>query len=124
MPEWLVRVCWATLVAVHLGPAAVLLRPSLVQDLYGIAPDGDLGVLLTHRGALFLVLVIAGTWAAISPVVRPLVALCMAVSVISFLVLYAAAGLPAGPLRTIAAFDVAALLPLTVVVLALRRGFR
>jgi hypothetical protein len=39
----------------------------------------------------------------------------MAVSIIGFLLVYARAGLPAGPLRTIAFFDLAALVPLGAV---------
>lgn len=122
MHELIVKSAWIALALVHLPPASVLFAPTLVRSLYGVAPDGDAGVLLVHRGALFLALVITGIWAAFAPAVRPLAAAAMAVSVVGFLVVYARAGMPAGSLRIIAAFDLVALLPLAVVSLAVWRG--
>ncbi len=98
-----------------MSPAAVLFRPSLVQSLYGVAPDGPTGLLLTHRGATFLAIVVAAIWAAFDPSVRRLCTVAVAIAVISYLILYFRAGLPEGPLRTIAAVDSFALAPLLFV---------
>jgi hypothetical protein len=100
---------------VHVSPAAVLFRPSLVQQLYGVAPEGPTGLLLTHRGATFLAIVVAAIWAAFDPSVRRLCTVVVAIAVLGYLVLYARAGMPQGPLRTVAAADAIALAPLVLV---------
>ena len=109
------RIAWILLALVHASPAAVLFRPSLVQSLYGTAPDGPTGLLLTHRGATFLAIVVAAVWAAFDPSVRRLCTIVVAVAVLGFLFLYARAGMPEGPLRTIAGVDAFALAPLLLV---------
>lgn len=109
------KIAWLLLALVHVSPAAVLFRPSLVQSLYGVAPDGPTGLLLTHRGATFLAIVVAAIWAAFDPSVRRLCTVAVAIAVISYLILYFRAGLPEGPLRTIAAVDSFALAPLLFV---------
>ena len=106
------KIGWLLLALVHLSPAAVLFRPNLVQPLYGISPEGPTGLLLTHRGATFLAIVVAAVWAAFDPSVRRLCTVAVAIAVLGYLILYARAGMPEGPLRTIAAADLLALAPL------------
>lgn len=114
--ELVLKACWLVLAAVHAAPAAVLVRPSLLGRLYGVPGDGPASVLLTHRGALFLAVVVVALLAAFDPGARRAASLVVAVSVVGFLMVYANAGLPAGPLRGIALADAVALLPLAVVV--------
>ena len=52
--ELITKLAWALLALIHLSPAAVFFLPDLTKKLYGIDANGDLGVLITHRGALFL----------------------------------------------------------------------
>ncbi|WP_102126805.1 hypothetical protein [Deinococcus planocerae] len=113
-----VKVAWALLALVHLSPAAVLLRPGLVRALYGVDANGSLGVLVTHRGALFLGVLAACLLAVFDPGARRAASLVVLISVVGFLAVYVRAGLPAGPLRTVALVDAVALVPLALVVLA------
>lgn len=112
------KMAWGLLALAHLSPAAVAFVPSLVERLYGVSPTGDLGVLIAHRGALFLAIFSACALAVFDPPARRALGIVVATSVIGFLVLYLRAGAPSGPLRTIAIVDIAALLPLAYVVLA------
>lgn len=116
MPEIIVKVCWGLLAVVHLPPAAVLLRPSLTEQLYGVSALGETGVLLVHRGALFLAICAMAVFALIDPAARRVASLAVAISVVGFLGLYWRAGMPEGSLRTIAVMDAIALIPLAVVV--------
>jgi hypothetical protein len=109
------KIAWFLLALVHVSPAAVLFRPSLVQKLYGIPPEGATSLLLTHRGATFLAIVVAAIWAAFDPSVRRLCTIVVAIAVLGYLILYVRAGMPQGPLRTIAAADALALAPLVLV---------
>ena len=77
---------WLLLALVHASPAAVLFRPSLVQKLYGIAPEGPASLLLTHRGATFIAIVVAAAWAAFDPSVRRLCTVIVAIAVLGYLV--------------------------------------
>ena len=110
------KIAWLLLALVHASPAAVLFRPGLVQRLYGISADGPAGLLLTHRGATFVAIVVACLWAAFDPSVRRLATVVVAIAVLGYLFLYARAGMPEGPLRTIAAVDAIALAPLLLVI--------
>lgn len=110
------KIAWFLLALVHVSPAAVLFRPSLVQALYGTSPDPVASLLLTHRGATFLAIVVAALWAAFDPSVRRLCTFVVAIAVLGYLLLYARAGLPEGPLRNIAAVDALALAPLVLVI--------
>jgi hypothetical protein len=105
---------WLFLALVHLTPAAVLVRPDLVRSLYAVEAAGDLGVLLVHRGALFAAIVAVCLFAAWDPGARRAAALVVGISVVSFLVIYAAAGAPSGSLRLIALVDLVALVPLAL----------
>jgi hypothetical protein len=113
--ETATRIAWLLIALVHASPAAVLFRPSVVQKLYGIAPDGPASLLLTHRGATFLAIVVTAIWAIFDPSVRRLCTVIVGITVLSYLILYLRAGLPEGPLRTIAAVDAFAIGPLLLV---------
>lgn len=115
------KLCWAALALIHVSPAAVVFAPGLVKRLYGVDGNGALGVLLVHRGALFLAVFAVCLFALFEPSARRAAALVVSISVISFLIIYLQAGLPSGPLRTVAFVDLAALAPLTwVVIMAVR----
>lgn len=113
--ETLVRIAWGMLALIHVAPATVLFSPAALTRLYGVAPDGDVGVLLTHRGAMFLALVGMCLVALATPGARAAASVAVAISVVGFLAVYVRAGTPAGALRTIAWADVVALAPLAVV---------
>lgn len=106
------KAAWVALGLIHAIPAAVLFRPALVRQLYGIEPIGDLAVLILHRSALFLAVTLVCGYAAIEPTGRRAAALVTAISVTSFLALYGLAGMPAGALRSIAIGDLVAIPPL------------
>lgn len=114
--ELLTKAAWFAIAAVHFTPSLVLFQPALTQRLYGVAPSGTLGLLLTHRGALFLALVAMAVFAAFDPGARRVAALAAAISLACYLVLYLRAGLPPGALRTVALVDAFALMPLALVI--------
>lgn len=113
--EAVIKAAWAMLALIHLQPALVALRPGLAKRLYGLAPDGVLGVLIQHRGWLFLAVLAACLHAFLDPGARKAASLFVAISVIGFLTVYLRAGAPTGALRTIALVDAVGLLPLAVV---------
>lgn len=113
--EIVTKAAWVLLAMIHASPAAVLFAPDLVRRLYGVEAQGNLGVLLIHRGALFLAILIACLFAVLDPAVRRALSVLVAVSVIGFLIVYARAGFPAGALRAIAIVDGVALVPLAFV---------
>ena len=113
--EIIVKAAWLMLAAVHAAPAAAAFSPALLSRLYGLAPDGTLAVLLTHRGAMFLAVVAAALLAAFDPASRRAAAVVVAISLTGFLLAYGRAGFPDGALRSIALVDVAALVPLAIV---------
>lgn len=115
MTEKLTRVAWLLLALVHVIPATVLFAPDLSMRLYGVDPTGPAGILIIHRGALFLAIMAASLWAIIDPAARRLCSMAVGISIIGFLMVYSRAGLPDGPLRTIAMVDTVALLPLIFV---------
>jgi len=102
------------LALIHATPALALFRPALLTRLYDAAPGETGFVLLRHRAALFLLVVIIAVWAAVDPAVRRLAVVAVSVSMVSFLVLFARAGRP-GVLRPIAVADMIGLAPLAVV---------
>ena len=110
-----IRIAWGFLALLHLPPAAALVAPSVVQRLYAVAPDVDVGVLIVHRGALFLAVVALSIFALIDSGPRRAISLAVALSLIGFLLVYARAGLPPGPLRSIAMADGLGLAPLGLV---------
>lgn len=112
----LLRIAWLTLALVHVLPAAALFWPALVERLYKVPAGDPAFVLLHHRAALFLVVVLLCLWAAFDPTVRRVAAAGTAISMISFLVLYWMNGFPPS-LRGIAVADLAALPALAYVAL-------
>jgi hypothetical protein len=120
--ETATKLAWVLLALIHASPAAVLFAPRLTLQLYGVDPGGTVGLLITHRGALFLAIVIACAFAVADPGARRCASVVVALSMLSFLVLYARAGMPAGALRTIALADLAGLLPLLAVSIAAWRA--
>jgi hypothetical protein len=116
--EILIKFSWTLLILVHASPAAVLFSPNLVRTLYRVDEAGAAGVLLTHRGALFLAIVAACVGAIFMPEGRRVASMVVAVSVIGFLLVYVRAGAPAGALRTVALVDLFALVPLAIVTFA------
>ena len=113
--ELVTRLSWIALALIHATPAAVVFSPALVTKLYGVESTGDIGVLLTHRGGLFLAVVAASLIAAVHAPSRLAALVVTAISMGSFLFLYAQAGLPDGALRKIAVADAIGLLPLALV---------
>jgi len=98
------RISWLVLALIHLSPFAAFFAPSLITRLYSI-PDTDPNfALLHHRAALFGAIFIACVWAAFSPDIRKLAFVITALSMISFLIIYAANGQPVS-LKTIAIAD-------------------
>lgn len=114
--ETLTKIAWFALAAIHTPPALVVAAPNLIQRLYDVEPHGDVGVLLSHRGALFAAITAACIMGAMEPAARRALGLVVAISVIGFLFLYFRAGAPAGPLRTIMIADLIALAPLAWIV--------
>lgn len=112
MLQTLTRLSWWVLASIHLIPASVLLRPTWLQELYGVPASGELGLLLVHRAALFLAIAALCAYAALQPGAQRAASLGTAISVLGFLLVYACAGFPAGGLRKIAIVDAAAVAPL------------
>lgn len=110
--ETSLKAAWAILALLHAMPALVAFMPRLVDTLYGVSPDGDVGVLLVHRGALFLAVCITALYAMLDPPSRRLASLVLIVSMIGFLVVYARAGMAPGELRRIATADLLGVVPL------------
>jgi hypothetical protein len=50
----LVTLSWLILAAGPCRTAAVLLAPAMTERLYEVPADGVVGLLIVHRGALFL----------------------------------------------------------------------
>lgn len=100
----IVTLSWWVLALIHAVPALALFLPSLITKLYGVMPGSATFLLLHHRAALFLVVVIVCIWASIRSEVRPLASVVVCLSMVSFLVLYVAAGQPP-ELRIIAIAD-------------------
>jgi hypothetical protein len=120
--ENLIRLSFAALALLHLAPAAVLVAPSMIDRLYGADPSGDVGLLLVHRGGLFLAVALAALLAVVDPGARRAASLVAAVSMLSFLMVYLRAGLPSGALAKVALMDLIGLLPLSVVLRAAWRS--
>ncbi len=120
--EAIAKAAWFALALVHVMPAVVLFAPAMTERLYGVQPTGDVGILIVHRGALFLAIVLAALFAMIDPAARRVASFVVTVSVVGFLVVYARAGMPGGALRTVAIADVAALAPLAFVTWLAWRG--
>ena len=104
----MVRLAWSLLALIHVLPAIALIRPSLLTTLYGVESDSPAFTLLWHRAALFAVILLICCWAALRPEVRQLASVAVAISMIGFLLIYWAQGMPAN-LRSIAIADLVGL---------------
>jgi hypothetical protein len=111
-----IELAWAALALVHVMPALATVSSSLRKRLYGLETDGALAVILTHRGVLFAAVFAACLYAALNPEARQLASIVVAISVIGFLIAYAAGGAPKGSLRSVALIDALALIPLAAVI--------
>lgn len=98
------RVAWLLLALLHLSPAMALVRPAIIEPLYGVARDSAAFPLVRHRAALFVAIVAICVWAMADPGVRRLASVACAISMLTFLLLYRMAGAPRA-LRTIALAD-------------------
>ena len=107
-----VKIAWAFLALLHVMPAMSAFTPSLVEKLYGVSPAGDVGVLLLHRGALFLAVCVTAIYAIFDPDSRRLASIVLIISMVGFLLVYGRAGMPSGELRKIAIADLIGVLPL------------
>lgn len=108
-----VTLAWLALVLVHTPPALATFSPQMRKRMYGVDDNGPLGLILAHRGVLFLAVASACALAAFNAEARVAAALVTSISVLGFLTAYALYGSPKR-LRTIAVVDAAALLPLAV----------
>ena len=102
------RVCWLALMLLHVPPALALVRPGQLVALYGVDQASDTSVLMQHRAALFIMIVVICAWAAMRPETRTLASVAVGISMGSFLIIWWASGMPAH-LRTIAIADLAGL---------------
>lgn len=98
------RLAWGVLALVHLTPALALFAPSLLTRLYGMKSGDPLFLLMHHRAALFLAVMVACIWCALDPTPRRLGVVLVAISMLSFLALYFGNGSPPA-LKQIAVAD-------------------
>lgn len=102
------RIAWTLLALVHVTPALALFAPSLLAKLYGVKSGDPLFLLMHHRAALFLAVVVTCLWCALDPTPRKLGAVLVTISMLSFLALYFANGSPPA-LKQIAVADLVGL---------------
>ncbi|WFL76534.1 hypothetical protein P7228_11065 [Altererythrobacter arenosus] len=114
-------ILWLILAAIHALPALAFFRPAGLSQLYGIAADNPLFLLMHHRAALLLAVFAACVYAAFVPEGRRLAVIVVGISMVSFLALYWMAGSPAA-LRRIALVDLAGLPVLLAVAWMAYRG--
>lgn len=111
----LVTVSWLLLLLIHATPAVAAFSKRLRVQMYAVDETPTLGVVLAHRGMLFLAVALACFIAARDPASRPLAVVVTGISVLGFLALYARARFPEGPLRGIALVDLIGVPPLALV---------
>ena len=98
------RLCWLALMLLHVPPALALVRPAQLVAMYGVDPASGTFALMQHRAALFCVVAVICGWAALRPDARPLAIVTVGISMVSFLSVWWAAGMPV-QLRVIALAD-------------------
>jgi hypothetical protein len=113
------RILWLILAAIHATPALAFVRPATLSAMYRLQADNPLFLLMRHRAALFVVILVIALWAMVDPGARRLASVALAISMLSFLWLYWQAGSPPA-LKTIALVD---LIGLPVLALAMGRAF-
>jgi hypothetical protein len=101
-------IAWFVLALVHVIPALALFVPSLLTRLYGLEPGNALFLLMQHRAALFATILVICIWSAFDPTPRRLASVAVAISMVSFLLLYVMQGSPP-ELRQIATVDLVGL---------------
>lgn len=106
---------WLMLALIHVSPAAAFFVPGLIERFYAVPAEGDIGLLMQHRAALFVAVLAAILAAAIHVPSRKIATIVVAVSMLTFLWLFLRGGSPAR-LRTIFLADLAGLAPLALVV--------
>ena len=99
-----IKLCWAVLALIHVIPALALFKPALLTTLYGAQTGSVAYMLLHHRAALFVGVFIACIYAIFQLGSRQLAAVVVAVSMVSFLVLFVLGGNP-DKLRPVAMVD-------------------
>jgi hypothetical protein len=110
----LLTLAWLALVLAHTPPALATFLPQMRKRMYGVDDGGPLGLILAHRGVLFLAVASVCVLAAFNAEARGAAALVTSISVIGFLIGYVLAGSPKR-LRSIALVDAVALVPLAYV---------
>lgn len=108
----MIAAAWLIIALIHTPPALAAFSPQLRKRMYGVDETPALSVMLTHRGVLFLAVALACAFAAFNTNARQVATIVAGVSVFGFLIVYAAANFPKGPLRTIALMDVVAAIAL------------
>ncbi len=98
------RIAWGLLALLHVTPAFALANPALIGRLYDVDRGDPAFLLLQHRAALFLAVVVICIWAMFDPALRRAAVIAVAISMISFLALFWIGGLPTAP-RSIAIMD-------------------
>ena len=111
----LVTLSWLVLLLIHATPAVAAFSKRLCVQMYAVDETPGLGVVLAHRGVLFLAVALACFIAAQDPPSRPLATVVTGTSLLGFLALYAKAGFPKGPLQGIALVDLVGVPPLALV---------
>jgi hypothetical protein len=114
------RISWLLLALLHLPPAVALVRPAMIETLYGVTRDSAAFPLVQHRAALFAAVMLICLWAMADPKVRRLASIACAISMLSFLLLWWLADAPPA-LKTIAVAD---LIFLPILAFAGWRAFR
>lgn len=109
-----ITVAWLALALVHTPPALATFSPPMRKRMYGVDDSGPLGLILIHRGVLFLAVASVCVLAAFNTEARTAAVLVTSISVIGFLGAYVLRGAPKR-LRTIALVDAVALIPLAIV---------
>ena len=109
------QLSWTVLAIIHAIPAFAFVQPSALTRLYGIESGSQIFLLMRHRAALFLGVLLACIWAIRDVDARQLACAIVSLSMLSFLWLFWSAGYPKS-LRAIAIADAAGL-PFLLIVL-------
>ena len=116
---------FAVLALVHAPAALGAVSSDALIVLYGqAAADPAIRVMLQHRGTLFALVTLATAVAVLRPQWRIPAAILAGWSMVSFLGLYLAEGVPDGPLQKIAIADGVGIAVLSALAIALWRGDR
>lgn len=106
-----ITAAWLLVALIHTPPAIAAFSPKLRVRMYRVEETPSLGVILAHRGVLFLAVAATCVFAALDANARQLATIVAGVSVFGFLIVYAAARFPKS-LRSIALMDVIAAIAL------------